>query len=277
MPEGDAQVAKAVRAMVARLGGEKSLWTEVAPEFCGDGHSMGLDLDLLRNRLVEIMGSDPWDEALDVDATMRLLEALYELASTPTEGWGHSYCGNWHPTAYSQRQGRYDFTVEVNRVLKRFESGRRMRGGHIENVVPASMLVLEGSELRNLDARVQELVAKARRDFRSTDFGDRVDAVHSLVQAYERAKSILGAQDKRKGAKLVLDAIVPDPSFPADVDQILASTNRIAHDVFRHEEIDRPQIRADLNLDFWYFYYMNLLRTADQVADPQPSADRSRT
>lgn len=260
------KLTAAVRQMVERLGTEADLWTEIAPDFCGDGYPFGLDLGRLRRRLVEIMGFDPWSGPLDRDSILRVLEGLYELASAPSEGWAHEFCGMWHPTAFDQRDGRYAFTVEVNGILSRFRTGLRMSGGKIRTLVPEAMADLAAYPLPNLDDRVRALVAKALRDFRSGLHDERVDAVLSLVQALERAKSILEPGDKKRAAGRIRDAIVPDPNFPEDVERLLEAAQKIGHEAFRHEEVGRPEIRADLVIDFWFFFYLNILRAADQAA-----------
>ena len=139
------------------------------------------------------------------DDIFDVVEFLYDCVSRPVDGYYHSYgeCG-WHYKEFDQANGRNEFRLEINELLRDYESGYELseegeilvlaeRG--LDHLFRASIPVYDPD---NVEKRVEAAILKFRRRHSSID--DRRDAVRDLADVLEflrpRLRQVLTSRDE---------------------------------------------------------------------------------
>ncbi len=187
------------------------------------------------------------------DDVFDLIELLYDVVSSGTEGGYHSYsdCG-WHYREFDKTAGRREFRIAVNEILREYQDGYELsQNGEILSLPPQGLSALTSAALPPLDdagvtARVEAAVHKFRRRGASSE--DRRDAIRDLVDVLEylrpRAKKVLKHKDEQ------------------DLFNIANSFG------IRHH---RPDQRTEYDKPIWYswmfYYYLATIHAAVRLID----------
>jgi hypothetical protein len=105
------------------------------PGYCSDGHPIGRDDRQVQLVLQQELGQVKWpfqpEVVPDTEIVLRIVEFFFRYVAKPTESLYHSYCGNAHPTEFDIGKGRYEYTIEINRMFTRFKHPFKLQKGRV--------------------------------------------------------------------------------------------------------------------------------------------------
>jgi hypothetical protein len=191
------------------------------------------------------------------------IEAFFRLVEKPTDSWFHQFCGSSHPTAFDSAAGRYDYTVHINALLSRFDTGYRLQSGKVQS---------SGSQVLSPrlddvlpfggDNHLRDLVTMGLTEFRSSNAQERWDGLGHLADAYERVKSTQVPSNKKQSVAALIASLHPEAALAGHFDGLLREMTSLSNDLtIRHHEVGKVEITADAELiDFLFYSYYNLIR-----------------
>ena len=167
----------------------------------------------VKGRLLEELGHVPWPISADspppTECVLDLIEFFYRYVAKPTK-WAYGWDNESVPTEYSFPQGRYDYTVQINGMFRRFNHPYELRKGVVSrrgsDVLDARTAV---GDLRTNDAHLVKLLNSAVTNFFDRSGGKKLEALRSIVDAFERLKTLEGT-DKKASAEAVIAKLSPD-------------------------------------------------------------------
>lgn len=250
---------------------ERDYFTEHAPSQCPDDHDYYWEPERVRRALIQHVGRVEWPLDFDDPPAMTnqqvidYVQAFYQFVSKPTESWFHDYCGSSHPTAFDQAAGRYDYTVSINALFTRFDTGLRLQSGHATATGSQYLATRMGDSLpTGGDKHLETLLQMALTEFRSSREDDRWTALRHLADAYERIKSSQVPQNKRRSVAALVQKMSPEEGLAEHLDALLRHMTSLSNDLtIRHHEIGTVEITGDSELiDFLFYSYYNVVRFA---------------
>lgn len=255
---------RSFNAVLDDLGG-KGYFTESSADEC-DGSPVGWSEMAVQHALTRTVGYLEWpfqgDPTSESDV-VPYVEGFFQIASKPTDGWFHQFCGRTHPTGFDKTAGRYDYTVALNRILSALGTGYQLRSGRIIGLGSPVLSGLVAEPLPFLgDDHLRMLVEDAVRAFQTADPANRFAAVRSLADAYERVKSMLVPGKKAKSVEQLMDRLSPEAELGGHLDGLFRAMTQLSNDkAIRHHEIGHEAVRDDEDLiEFLFYAYYNVIR-----------------
>lgn len=238
-----------------------------APDECSDGHPVGWSPVGMHRQLIKQLGRADWP--LDPDSSMTdeelipYIQAIYQFIAKPTKQQFHLFCGANHPTEFDVTAGRYDYTVMVNELLERFQTGYRMQSGTVRTAASSVLGANLGEALPfGTDTHLRDLVTKAVLDYRSPQLADKFTAVQGLAAAYERIKSIPEPSNKRESTTQLIARMTPEADARQHLNELFTAVTNLSNTMtIRHHEVGKIEISRDRDLvDFLFHMYYNIVR-----------------
>lgn len=262
-PELGANFWGAFLIALKRFGDENYLCKDFPSECC-DGIPIYYSDEAIASRLREEVGQISWPISMDAppatDQILDIVEFFYRFIAKPTESNFHSYsgCGGYHPTKYDIRQGRYDYTVKVNALLTRFNHPYKLSKGVI---IKTSSDVLDEAfatvEFIGSDSHLDTLLSSAVENFYDRSGSKKLEALRSVVDAFERLKT-LESSDKKQSATKVIGKLAQNHEINLEFEQIFKSLTGIANKfTIRHHEVDKVVLNDEALIDFLFYSYYN--------------------
>lgn len=218
----------------------------------------------VRDRLLEELGYVPWpispDSPPGTERVLDLVEFFFRHVAKPTK-WEHTWEDDFVPTEYSVAHGRYEYTVQINGMFERFNHPYRLQKGVI-NRKGSDVLDVRTAigDLRTNDSHLVKLLNGAVSNFFDRSGGKKLEALCSIVDAFERLKTLEGT-DKKASAEAVIARLSPDESVRAHLTEHFLTLTRIANQfTIRHHERDRIELSDDSLVDYLFYGYFNLVR-----------------
>lgn len=192
---------------------------------------------------------------LDLVEIVKLIEFVFRYISKPTDGWFHSWCGTRHPTAFDAKAARYEYTVAVNEMFRNFglplvlKKGKVLRNASV--VLDRPLLQLE---LATSDKHLARLLDTAISDFQA---GNRHHALRTIVDVFERIKTV-HSTDKKKSVRKLVENLSLEEEVQRAFDEDLRRLTQIANSFcIRHHEVDKIPIDDDDMVEFLFYLYFN--------------------
>lgn len=197
--------------------------------------------------------------------TRLYVEFFFQIVSAPLDEWFHSYCGSNHPSGYDDGKGRYQYSKLINDLLKKH---------HPELRLDAGRLVASGSKVfapllaypipYGGDSHLESLVEGGIRRFQTGNHREQERALTDMANAFERVKTSLDSQNKRRSAQLLARAMSPNAVLQDHFDGLLRSITNLSNGLaIRHHEHDRIMISNNTDLvEFIFYSYYNIIRYA---------------
>jgi hypothetical protein len=190
------------------------------PDTCPDGRaSIGADetsfWKLMKSEIPNL-GEKPWYATADHPSTLDALDTIefcWRAVGKPVQDSYHSYFGHHH-LSFDVEAGRDEFREAINRIFRRNGLVYDLReDGQIVRLAPPVLgEALARASFRTGDRELDELMEKSRRKFLDPDIEVRREALEALWDAWERVKT-LGGADKKAGIAALLNAAA-GPSSP---------------------------------------------------------------
>lgn len=198
---------------------------------------------------------ESWTEAVPTLDALDTIEFCWRAVGEPIQGFYHSYFGHHH-LSYDVEAGRNAFRDAVNRIFRRnglvYELGQ---DGQIIRLAPPVLGdALSRASFRSGDDELDLLLEKSRRKFLDPDLAVRREALEALWDAWERLKT-LGGADKKAGISALLDAAAgsSSPKLRAALEQEAATLTYLGNQLrIRHSETNREAIATHAHVDYLY-------------------------
>jgi len=255
----------ALQSYLERLSEEGYLCESFAG-WCSCGDPRLHDDRKVAKRMREQLGYCHWplstEQPLTTEDALDLLEFFFKFVSKPTKGWTNpEFCSEFHPTKYDWVKGRYEYTVQINQMLKRFNHPYRLEKGKI--VLVGSQVLerrLIGMELRTDDDHLARLLSGALDSFFDRSGARKLEALGSLADAFERLKTLHGT-NKKKSAEEVIAGLSPVQDVCACFEGHFRDLTRIANEyTIRHHERGKKVLDDEALVDYLFYGYYNLIR-----------------
>lgn len=245
--------------------GRKQYLCEDFGRYCTCGARTDWDKDTIQERILAELGNVTFisfkSTLLSEDRMFDLIEFFYGFVSKPTDEPHECYCNDWHYGEFDRQRGRYEYTVEVNKLFDRFNHPYKLKKGRIILVISQTLdAPLTSLEIRTDDEHLRTLIEQAVSDFYHRSGSRKSLALRSIVDAFERLKTLEGHDKKDSVAKVVrnvsrIEAV--QKAFDADMREL----TRIANDFcIRHHEMGKKPIKDPDMVEFLFYLYFDFVR-----------------
>ncbi len=218
----------------------------------------------VKGRLLEELGYIPWpiNTAFlpPTERVLDLVEFFFRHVAKPTK-WDHDWDDEAYPTEYSIPDGRYEYTVQVNGMFERFNHPYKLQKGVISRRGSAVLDVrTDIGDLRTNDSHLVKLLNSAVTNFFDRSGAKKLEALRSIVDAFERLKTLEG-RDKKASAEAVIAKISSDESVRECLTKHFLTLTHIANQfTIRHHEQDRIELTDERLVEYLFYGYFNLVR-----------------
>lgn len=250
---------------IMRDFGNKNYLCECFPDYCSDGHPMGFSNNAVQQKIFSELGELKFDsfktKYLSQEQMFDLIQFFYRFISKPIENWFHQYCGSDHPKSYDRSKGRYEYTIEVNKLFERFNHPYKIQKGEIKLIgSPTLDAPLISLELDIDDEHLKGLIEQAISKFYERRSSEKYIALRLIVDAFERIKTLEG-EDKKKSVSKVISKISLFGYVQENLDVDLRKLTDVANDFcIRHHEISKKPIDDPDMVEFLFYLYFNYVR-----------------
>lgn len=240
------------------------------PETCPDGAAqVGTDYNSFAKALraeIPAFEEPPWfDRSERVPDTLDILDLVefcWRTIGKPIKGRYHDYFSHYH-LSFDIDAGRDKFRTAVNRIFRRNGLAYELReDGRIERLAPPVLReVLSVAAFRTGDEPLDALLEKARRKFLNADIHVRRESLEALWDAWERLKTLNGADKKTEIAAMLDKAAGPStPVFRDALDKDARELTRLGNDLqIRHAETNREPVSQSGHVDYLFHRLFSLI------------------
>lgn len=236
------------------------------PEQCPDDRGVtGTNFTALRSALVANNLHNPFPRDAGRPATYELLDFIefsYEKIAQPVQRGFHDYFEHHH-LDFDRDAGRNAFREEINRIFERNGLAYELREtGKIERIAPEVLReALSQAVFQTGDARLDEILERARAKFLSRDPRVRRESLETLWDAWERLKSLEDGNNKREGTRIILDKAAVEANFRNLIEQEAFALTGIGNDyMIRHAEINKIPLDDDEHVDYLFHRHFAMTR-----------------
>lgn len=246
----------------------KNYFTELFGAECSDGHPMSWHDGRVKSVLEANYGQFDWPISKDSPPSnqviLDLVEFFYANISEPIQSWSHSYCGNDHPIKYESGKGRYVYTVKVNALFQRFKQPYKLVRGKVlraNSTVLDENLILPDIEMTADDAYLKGLIARALEHFYDSKTNHKIDGLCTLVDAYERLKTIKNPTNKKESTETLVNALALEKAMAPHINALFRELTTISNEkTIRHHEHGKEIISDQATIEFLFYAYYNAIR-----------------
>lgn len=247
--------------------GNRNYLCEYFSDYCPDGHPVGFSNSAIQQKIfgelgkLEFDGFKPMSIYLPQEQMFDFIEFFYRFISKPIESWYHQYCDSNHPKSYDKSQGRYEYTIEMNKLFERFNHPYKLQKGEIKLIgSPTLDAPLVSLELDIDDEHLKGLIEQSISKFYDRTNSEKYIGLRLIVDAFERIKTLEG-EDKKKSISKIINKLSPFEFVQKNIDTDLRKITDIANDFcIRHHEISKKPINDPDMIEFLFYLYFNYIR-----------------
>lgn len=210
-----------------------------------------VDDNLINLKIAKEIGIKPFPlgEKIEEAEVFDLIEAIFRIINVPYRLERTKSIG----------QVRYDYTIEINNIFKNFRMNYILDKGEIKSIHSAILNDMFLDELNCSDETINSFLKIALNKFRSKDIAEQRIALNKLVDAFERAKTLISPTNKSKSALKIAEMVDPKNIF---FGEDMLKMTKIANNEFmiRHTEMDKTLIDSPIVLEYLFYLYYNCLR-----------------
>ena len=250
---------------IMRDFGNRNYFCENFPNYCSGSFPTEYSSEKIQQKIFSELGELEFDsfetKYLSQEQMLDLIEFFYCYISKPIDSWYHQYCGSNHPKSYDRSIGRYEYTIEVNKLFERFNHPYKMQKGEIKLIgSPTLDAPLISLELEIDDEHLKGLIEQAISKFYERRNSEKYIALRLIVDAFERVKTLEGG-DKKKSISKIISKISPfkyvQENLVADLRELTDVANNFC---IRHHEISKKPIDDSDMIEFLFYLYFNYVR-----------------
>lgn len=192
--------------------------------------------------------------APDTLLILDFIEFVHTSVAKAIHGKNHDFFNHHHLT-FDQEAGQEAFRSTVNRMFARngvaFEI---LPTGRIVRLLPPVL----GENLKRTmfntgDRTLDNMLEECRAKFLDRNPLVRREALERLWDAWERLKSLADPSDKRRSIKIILDAVISEPSLRARIEAEATELNSIGNShLIRHSEVTQVAVIDVDHIDYLF-------------------------
>jgi hypothetical protein len=184
-----------------------------------------------------------------------MIEFCWLHIGKPTKGRYHQYFDHHH-LSFDIEEGQDEFREAINRIFRRNGLVYALNEeGCVERLAPPVLREeLASAQFRTGEEGLDRMLETARRKFFNPDVSTRHEALEALWDAWERLKTLDGADKKAQiTALLNVTAGTSSPKLRDALEKEAMELTRIGNNLqIRHSETDRERIRASEHIDYLF-------------------------
>ncbi|VDN47074.1 protein of unknown function [Petrocella atlantisensis] len=233
--------------------------------FCGDRETnTGFDESSFLRRLTEELGcqilffdDNYMPETLEV---LSFAEYVYRFISVPISTEYDNYHRIYYHTKFDSKKGRYEFTVQLNDMFKKFKHPYEIKQGKISRihskVLDDRVDSFEFSNDKSLNGQLKKAIAF----FREPNGDKKLEALGILANILERIKTYEG-DNKKRSIEEILYFISTDSKLIGMLDNHIKSITMISNECnIRHKELSKIGVNDERVQEFLFYSYYNIIR-----------------
>jgi hypothetical protein len=267
---------KATVLQIVQTKVEDNAFGNSFPSRCPDGPvNAGTDENAIRTSMAGFRVIWPADHrgeegTLSDSQIYDLIEYIYEHVATALPGSYHGFFSHYHYT-YNQDDGRQRFAEEVNRLFERNGIAYELAAGQVDRIAPMVLRdILAVPAFRTGDVTLDELLSTARDKFQSRDEIVRRESLEKLWDAWERLKTLVYPDDKKRSVTALLDRVSSEPEFRQRLETEAKQLTEIGNAfLIRHTEVGKAPVQSSNQVDYLFhrlFAFIRLVLQAYGIA-----------
>ena len=189
------------------------------------------------------------------------IEFFYRVISVPDGTW-HDFFRHWDYRTFNSEQARFEYETRLNQYLKNC--------GHpydfAEGQITASLSPILDSPMREEefalgDQYLQSLLESAVKDFLDKSRSKKLVALQTLVDAYERLKSMEDPSNKRRSVETLIAKVSAIEAVRGALNEDMKILTDVANDfTIRHHEASTRELNDDDYIEYLFYGYYNVIR-----------------
>lgn len=192
--------------------------------------------------------------APDTLLILDFIEFVHASVAKAIPGGYHDYFHHHH-LSFEQEAGQAEFRSTVNRMFARNGVAFEMLStGRVVRLLPPVL----GEDLKRTafntgDRTLDIMLEECRAKFSDRNPLLRREALERLWDAWERLKSLADPSDKRRSIKIILDAVISEPSLRARIEAEATELNSIGNShLIRHSEVTQVAVIDVDHIDYLF-------------------------
>ncbi|QTA81299.1 Uncharacterized protein dnl_36320 [Desulfonema limicola] len=193
-----------------------------------------------------------------------LIQFSHEYVSEPIKGKYCKFPGHYHLN-FDEEIGKENFRDKINRIFVRNGISYQLQNnGNITRLAPEILgEFLYSTRFQTQDQMLNQMLEDARKKFLNPDKNIRRESLERLWDAWERIKTILNPNDKKKSVGLLLDKCADEPKFRELIDAEAISLTKVGNTFqIRHSEIGQIEINRSEQIDYLFHRLFSLILLA---------------
>jgi len=244
--------------------GQKNYFAESFPELCPDGSGICAYSDgLLKSRLLGELPLGEWPLPADVpsqEGAFDFIEFFYRVISVPSGSY-HPFFRHYDYHSFNKDRAQVEYSTRINQYLQNCRLAYDFIDGQVKSSIsPVLDFSFKEEEFSLEDEHLSVLLHSAVEDFFDKSGRKKSKALESLVDAYERLKTV-----ESPNKKASIDAIISKISIVEEVKQKLNEDMRMLTEIaneftIRHHEMTKRQLTDDDLIEYLFYAYYNVIR-----------------
>jgi len=242
----------------------KEYFAQAFPEECPDGNGIcSWTASLLRSRILGELPNGEWplpNEVPSKEAVFDFVEFFYRVISVPS-GRYHSFYRHTDYYDFDREKAQSEYTARINQYLQTCGHPYDLVNGEIKSSIsPVLDIPLKEQEFTLGDRHLSDLLQSAVADFFDKSGNRKRRALESLVDAYERLKTIESG-DKRQSLDIVISKLSPVEAVRQAMNEDMRVLTQISNEfTIRHHEMHKRQLGDDDFVEYLFYAYYNVIR-----------------
>lgn len=261
------RVWMAFTSYIRELAG-KDYFAEQCPQGCPDGNGVCSWLpSLLEGRIYGELPNGEWPlptEIPEKDTAFDYVEFFYRIVSKPTGGSYHDFFRHvdYDPGDFDGESARAEYSERITQYLQNCRHPYDFVDGRVQSSVsPILDAPIHEEEFVLDDQYLQGLLESATTDFFDKSGKKKQVALQTLVDAYERLKTIEDPDDKRDSVEAVLRKVSPIDAVRDTLNIDMKVLTDISNEfTIRHHEMNKRQLDDDAFTEYLFYAYYNVIR-----------------
>lgn len=243
---------------------QKDYFAESFPEQCTDGNGIcSWSLGLLKSRLLGELPLGEWPLPSDIprkEAVFDFIEFFYRVVSIPSGSY-HSFFRHYDYNSFDKDGAQKEYNTRINQYLQTCRHPYDFIDGQIKSSVsPVLDYSFKEEEFVLEDEHLSGLLHSAVEDFFDKSGSKKRKALESLVDAYERLKTV-ESHDKKASIEKTISKISTVEAVKQTLNEDMRLLTEIANEfTIRHHEMIKRQLADEDLIEYLFYAYYNVIR-----------------
>lgn len=242
----------------------KDYLAESFPEMCPDENGIcSWNPTLLKSRILGTLPNGDWplpEEIPEKSAIFDFVEFFYRVISIPSGAY-HGFFRHTDYNSFDKAKAQDEYLSRINQFLQTCRHPYEFVDGEIRSSVsPVLDVPVKEVEFVSPDEHLIQLLESARQDFYDKSGDKKRKALESLVDAYDRLKTIESA-DKKKSLTTIISKVSPIEVVRGTLNADMQVLTQISNDfTIRHHEVQKRELGDDDFVEYLFYAYYNVIR-----------------